>query len=268
MADVTISQLTTVNALSSTNFLPISDGANTTKLSTGSLFGVKNILINGSFNVWQRSTSFSNIAGNGTRTYTADRWAFSQNNSPVNLITRQAGFGGNTYCIRVGKPSGTTLTEQYRIWNQVESFDCFNLAGKEITLSFWLRKGSGFSGTYLWAYVTTGTGIDQSGNLVAGGSWTGQTSAIFKDITPSELSTTETFYKFTGTVGAGIGEMLVGFSWGTVGTTSNANDYIEIAGVQLEEGSVATPFERRPYAMEYWMSCRYYNSGNYYRGDF
>jgi hypothetical protein len=268
MADTTIPQLTTNLVLSAENFLPLSDGNTTTKLSTNSLLGTRNRLINGSPIVWQRGTTFTNIAGNGTSTYTADRWAFSQNNSPINIITRQTGFGGRPYCIRAGKPSGSTLTEQYRLWNQIESTDCFDLANQEITLSFWLRKGSSFSGTYVWTSVTTGTGVDQAGNLAAGNNWTGQTNAIFKSFTSSELTTTGTFYKLTGTVGAGIGEMLVGFFWDTQGTASNANDYIEITGVQLERGSVATPYEHRPFAQELWMCCRYYNGGGYYRGDF
>jgi len=268
MADTTITQLTTNLVLSAENFLPLSDGNTTTKISTNNLFGVKNRLMNGSLNVWQRGTSFSNIAGGGTRTYTADRWAFSQNDTAINVVTRQAGFGGQTYCIRAGKPSGSTLTQQYRLWNQIESVDCFDLANQQITLSFWLRKGSSFSGTYLWAFVTTGTGVDQSGNLVSGGNWPGQATPIFKSFTSQELTTTGEFYKFTGTVGAGIGEMIVGFSWGTQGTASNANDYIEFTGVQLEKGPVATPFEWRPYAQEFWMCCRYYNGGGYYIGDF
>lgn len=271
MADVTISQLTTVNALTSNNFIPISDGTNTTKLPTNTIFtGMRNRVMNGDFGVWQRGTFFSNIAGNGTRTYTADRWAFSQNNTPSNFVERLGGppyyaFGNYTYCIRAGKPSGSSLTEQYRLWQSIESFNCYDLANKKVTLSFWARKGTSYSGgSSFGVALVTGTGVDQSGNLVAGGTWTGQSNVIA--YTP-ELDTIGKRFIYTGTVGAGIGEMQVYFRWNTTGTATDNNDYIEITGVQLEEGDIATPFERRDYALEYWMCCRYYNGGSYTRGD-
>lgn len=271
MADTTISQLTTVKVLTASNFIPISDGTSTLKYPlSGAVYGMRNRIHNGDFRVWQRGTVFNNIAGNGTRAYTADRWAFSQNNPPSNFVNRLGGvpfyaFGGSTYCIRAGKPSGSSLVEQYRLWQSIESFNCYDLANKQITLSFWARKGASYSGgNSFFAAVVTGTGVDQDGNLVAGSGWTTQSNVI---LGYPELDTTGKRFIYTGTVGPLIGEMQLYFGWNTTGTASNNNDYIEITGVQLEEGEIASPFERRDYALEYWMCCRYYNSGLYTRGD-
>jgi hypothetical protein len=47
-----------------------------------------------------------------------------------------------------------------------------------------------------------------------------------------------------------------------MGSTSIANgDYFTLTGVQLEKGSVATPFEVRPYATELALCQRYYEAG-------
>jgi hypothetical protein len=46
------------------------------------------------------------------------------------------------------------------------------------------------------------------------------------------------------------------FIWSDV-TDTTAGDFLYLAGVQLEAGSVATPFERRPYGTELQLCQRY-----------
>jgi hypothetical protein len=51
----------------------------------------------------------------------------------------------------------------------------------------------------------------------------------------------------------------VGFSSGYIPSgTAGGFDYFDITGVQLEKGSVATPYEIRPYATELALCQRYY----------
>ena len=49
---------------------------------------------------------------------------------------------------------------------------------------------------------------------------------------------------------------------GQTSITINNNDYFTLTGVQLEKGSVATPFEVRPYATELALCQRYYYQWN------
>jgi len=70
MADTTINELTVNNNLSAVNYIPISNGVDTTRLGSNSLFGSRNRLINGGFNIAQRGTTISGVSGD----YVLDRW--------------------------------------------------------------------------------------------------------------------------------------------------------------------------------------------------
>jgi hypothetical protein len=82
--------------------------------------------------------------------------------------------------------------------------------------------------------LNTGTGTDQ--NALNG--FTGSASPISSTAT---LTTTWQRFTFTATLGSTITQIAPIFNYTPVGT-AGANDYFEVTGVQLEVGSVATPF--------------------------
>ena len=209
--------------------------------------GFRNALINGSFNIWQRGTSLTGYA------YTADRW-LAYNASTVNTISRQAAsLSGFQYCARVQRNSGATSTGLQYLVQAVESVNSYYLQGKPVILSFWARKGANYSSSssVLSANIETSTGTDQS--YIS--AWAGSS--------PSALGTvtlTTTWQKFTissGIVPLTANQVAVAFYYTPVGT-AGAADYFEITGVQLEQGSVATPFEQRPIGTELALCQRYY----------
>jgi hypothetical protein len=144
---------------------------------------------------------------------------------------------------------------------QIESENCRDLSGQNVTLSFWARKGSGLSGT-LVAGLYTGTGTDE--NIFSSGTFTGETSVIVESF--AGVTTSFDKYTVTGTMPNNINEARVTFSFNPTGT-AGSTDWFEIIDVQLEKGDYSTEFERRNYTEELSMCERYYVTGRTYNSN-
>jgi len=196
-----------------------------------------NPVLNSAAQIWQRGTSIGYLASVG---YFADRWygycvpsaTFSRQttNDTTNLPFIQ-------YCMRMQRTAGNTSTGLVQISQSFETINSIAYAGKTITFSFYARRGANFSAAsnLMTAFLVTGTGTDQ--NISVG--YTGGANAIFQ--TPA-LTTTWTRYTYTATIPTTSTEIAVGFDYTPTGT-AGAADYFEITGVQVEVGSVATPFK-------------------------
>ena len=215
------------------------DTANTQENIGGSVapfVAGKNAIINGDFGIAQRGTSINTATT--TQAYTLDRlWVYS--NGPA-VTTSQQVTGDTTnlpniqFCARLQRQSGQTSTSP-AVWNMpIETKNSIRFIGQSVTLSFYARKSSSYTGQF-GAYIFSGTGTDQSGL----GGYTGQ--ATVASTAPS-LTTTWTRYSVTGTVATTATELRIEFNTGVYSGTAGASDYFEITGVQLEAGSVATPF--------------------------
>jgi hypothetical protein len=202
----------------------------------------KNAIINGGFDIWQRGTSIALAASTGV-TYTADRWCTQTGANQAVTISRQA-TGDTTnlpniqYALRYQRNSGQTGTGTLSFIQNIETINTIPFVGKQITVSFYARAGANFSATpnILSFSLLTGTGTDQ--NAFFG--FTGQANAL--GISDS-LTTTWQRFSHTVTLGTSITQLALDFAFSPTGT-AGANDYFEITGVQLEIGSVATPFSR------------------------
>ena len=197
----------------------------------------KNKVINGGFDFWQRGTSVSSSAGS---TYIADRFNYYRGSyaSGGTMSQQSSGLTGFQYAGRLQRDSGNTSTSTLNIDYNMESSESRQLAGKPVTLSFYARAGANFSPTSsrIAAQVFTGTGIDQ----VLRGSVTGFSTVFSQDVT---LTTSWQRFSVTGTVSSSATQVFVNFQMAPTGT-AGAADYYEVTGVQLEVGSVATPFSR------------------------
>ena len=217
---------------------------------------MRNRLINGNMQVWQRGTSGFTTLNNFV--YVADRmYMFS--GLGMNATASQAtsiGLSGFQYAMRAQRNSGNTATTALLIGQTIESVNCYDLAGKTITVSFWARAGANFSptGNALAVYLVTGTGTDQGTLAWIQSTWTGQARATMGTAT---LTTSWQQFTYSVAVPSGTNEVAWYLDCAPTGT-AGANDYYDITGVQLEVGSTATQFERRPYGLELALCQRYY----------
>jgi len=226
----------------------------------------KNAIINGGMDIWQRGTSVA--ASASTTPYTADRWQLKNNASQAMTVSRQAtndttNLPNIQYCARIQRNSGQTGTTVYYFANQFESVNSIPLAGKTVTLSFYARSGADFSPTSSLIGVTLygGTGTDQ--NIITG-SYTGGANIATQN---STLTTTWQRFTMPGTVPATVTEISVYFAATPTGTAST-NDYMEVTGLQLELGSVATPFSRAGGTIQGELAAcqRYYEKSGVFTG--
>ena len=202
----------------------------------------QNAVFNSAFDVWQRGTSVATGSGAAGSAYTADRWQSIMTSGAMTTSRQSVGDTTNLpnirYCARVQRDSGSTNTNNVNLTQTLETADSLRFSGQTITLSFYARKGANYSSASdaLSVQLYYGTGTDQ--NVIY--TFTGSTAVIN---TTKTLTTTWQRFTATATVNAASTEIGWNFGYTPVGT-AGAADYFEITGVQLEIGSVATPYSR------------------------
>lgn len=196
--------------------------------------GMKNRLINGGMDVWQRGTSFSGIV------YSSDRWLLNGSGSLVGVQSTDvpAGFKYSLSC-------SNTSTTAIGISQRIESINSFDLSGKTVTVSFWFKR-TGATGN-LQVNLDYPTAIDN---------YTTTTNIAATPISSSP-STSWTYYTITfNNLTSNVTNGLMVSIFSTNGTNASLGGLF--TGVQLEVGNVATPFERRPFGMELALCQRYF----------
>jgi hypothetical protein len=201
----------------------------------------KNALYNSGFDIAQRGTSFTGLAGTN---YTLDRWMLWSTTGGQSNYASQESAGNLSvspnqairYCGRFGRTSGTSNTGARQVFQTLETADSVRFAGQTISISFYARRGANYSATsnVLGFGLRQGTGTDQIYYAFTGGSDVINTTAT--------LTTSWQRFTATATVATTTTQLAPYFFWTPTGT-AGAADYIEITGVQLESGTV-TSFAR------------------------
>jgi hypothetical protein len=203
----------------------------------------QNPVLNSAMQVFQRGTSAAGASGsfNG---YAADRWQVGRGGFAAGSTSSQQLTNDTTnlpnvqYCLRVQRNSGNTSTAITFLTQNFESINSIPFRGKIVTFSFYARAGANFSSlsNALGAGLISGTGTDQNQF----------TSGFTGGVTPAggivTLTTTWQRFSFSGTVSTSANQLAIQFYYDPTGT-AGVNDYFEITGVQVEVGSVATPFK-------------------------
>jgi len=225
----------------------------------GHMAGFRNKIINGNFSSWQRGTS-QTTSGYGSD----DRW-LNSNIGSTKTHSRQDHVSGQTdvpdnpkYFSRTVVSSVAGAGNFTAKVTRMES--ALTLAGKTATLSFYAKADSSKNiAVCFQQYFGTG----------------GSPSTTVTDIGVTTFSLTSTFQKFTVTVdipsisGKTLGtdntdhlELRIWFEAGSnfdarTNSLGQQSGTFYISQVQLEEGSVATPFEQRPLGLELALCQRY-----------
>lgn len=246
--------------------------------SGGQLGAFRNKIINGGMNVSQRGTSLAGVTGS---TYLVDRWFYGVSSSATVTLSRQADApaGGEfQYSNRVTVTTTDTSFDVGDIANiqqRIEGFNVRDLVGKTFTLSFWVRS----SKTGIHCVSFTNGGVDRT--YVAEYTINAANTWEFKTVTVAGGLTSAGTWDFTDGFGLRVGFVLaagsnfqtVAGAWQTgnffctpnqVNVLDTVGNIFAIAGVQLEVGSVATPFEHRPYGAELALCRRYARVQSYY----
>ena len=230
-----------------------------------SSFMFRNKIINGGMHIAQRGTSFDtvNLVGS-TFPYNLDRFCTGRANVVHNghCTISQITGGGQKHQITQASGSALDGSEYFTIRQHIEGFNCFDLAGKQATLSFKVKTnkagnygvsfydGTG-SATITPQSITVSTADASAENKV---SYT-KTFTMPSSITADNASRLQLDICLAAHNRAGqyypTGETQVDLF------DSTAN-YFEIYEIQLEEGTAATPFEHRPYGLEKSLCQRYF----------
>lgn len=249
-----------------------SGGSNAVLLGVASppnSMGFRNRIINGDMRIDQRN------AGAVSSGYSVDRWACFNNITAKATLQKStvapAGFAASllitstsAYTVAAGEVAGASQS--------IEGFNVADLAwgtvsASSATLSFWVRssltgqfggavRNSNGTQSYPFAFTVNAANTFECKTVTisgpTSGTWaTDNTTGIaivFSAGAGSSLKGTAGVWSTASLADATGSNSLVG--------TSGATFYI--TGVQLEAGTVATPFERRPYGAELALCQRYY----------
>jgi hypothetical protein len=250
----------------------VDDSNNVTGVASmngGQLAGMRNKIINGKMEVNQRGAT--SVALDATLAYRLDRWAVKTTSVPSGTLltgqTTTAGVGmsvpSNTnglFNVQYFQRQSGSYTGGLKVLQVLETINSRDLAGKTVTLSFSCGTGSAWAGGNVTASVLTSTGTDQTSAAFDAGTATGQATAGSTTITPT---TTLTSYSVSVSIPSSANQVAILFTTsGWTGGSGTALDIIGVTGVQLEVGSVATPFEHRPFGAELALCQRYYETGD------
>ena len=199
----------------------------------------RNRFINGDMRVWQRGTTFSSI---GTSTFAADRW-FSNYGGTAPTFSRSTDVPtGFQYSFSLAGSS----TSYHGIGQRIESLNTAELSGQTVTLSFYAKLSSGTATNGLSISVSYANSVDD---------FSATTGVLETNIT-STISGSWTRYSYTFTVTSTMATN--GFHVVVFNPSATQTFTMLLTGMQLERGSIATPFEFRPITTELQLCQRYF----------
>jgi hypothetical protein len=264
-----------VNAVTDAN------GGNTATINSmtptaDSLQGFRNRIINGDCRIDQRNAGAA-VTATSSAPYCVDRWrCFEDTDGGATVQQVSDAPAGYSFSLKwtTTTADGSLAAGQYAGVDQIiEGFNTADLAfgtasAKTVTLSFWVK--SSLTGTFGGALANNAFNRSYpfTYTISVADTWEYKTVTIAGDTTGTWIGATNgkgllvqfglgVGSTYSGTAGAWAGAGYISAT-GAVSVIGTLNATWFITGVQLEVGSVATPFERRPYGAELALCQRYY----------
>lgn len=262
-----------------------------TKVRLGGLepkyVGRRNLIINGAMQVAQRGTSATGKTANGY--YTCDRfdflytsmgtWSFDQSTT----VPSGKGFSNSLKLTCTSADASPAAADKVAIQYHFEGQDLQQLKygtsdASSLTLSFWVRASK--TGTYVANFLNKDNSRQnsQTYNIATADTWQYVTISIDGDTSQGFDNDTGNSLEVNFYLGAGTDNTsgTLQNSWGADTAANRAVGQVNLAdtdnatwfitGVQLEVGSVATPFESRSFGEELKLCQRYFQK-SYNYGD-
>jgi hypothetical protein len=237
----------------------------------------RNRIINGDMRIDQRNAGAAVTVNSTSAFYAIDRF-FGQGKTSAGVFTLQQSttapseFTNSVVATVTTADSTLSATALYEINQQIEGFNVADLgwgtaSAKTVTLSFWVR--SSLTGTFGGALRNSDANRSYpfSYSISSANTWEYKTVTIAGDTTGTWLTNNGIGIRLTFSLGEDSGRKTTAGAWasGNYASSTGSTDVIAtngatfyVTGVQLEVGSVATPFERRPFGTELALCQRYY----------
>lgn len=228
-------------------------------------FSFRNRIINGSFQIAQRNTSFSGGTENADDTYTLDRWyVLSEGNDSIDVTQQSDSPDSNGKSIRLDVE---TTGEKFGIAQIIEGQNCIGAIGNTCTLSFYAKVSNARIDTVKAAIVAwSGTEDTVTSDIISAWNADGTTPTLIANATfentPADLSVTTSWarYELSANIDTASTKNIIIFIWSDDATNPQAGDFLYLTNIQFEAAtSVATPFEHRPYGTELALCQRFYS---------
>ena len=239
----------------------------------GSSF-LRNRIINGDMRIDQRNAGAS-VTMSAAITYTVDRWFSFEDTDGVmtaqQITSAPSGFSNAIRCTTTTADASLGAAQRVIFGQRIEGFNVADLgwgtaSAQTVTLSFWVR--SSLTGTFGGSLNNVATrSYPFTYTISAANTWEQKTVTIPGDTSGTWNSTSSSGIQvafglgvgstFSGTAGAWAASDL-NSATGAVSVIGTLNATWDLTGVQLEVGTVATPFERRQFGQELALCQRYY----------
>jgi hypothetical protein len=258
-----------------TNDLVVTGTVQASNISPTGSMSNRNKIINGAMVIDQRNAGAA-VTANGA--FSADR--FSVVNTTDGAFSAQqvseapSGFTKSLKVTTTTADATLTTAQNLHLNQPIEGFNVADLgwgtaAAQTITVSFWVR--SSLTGTFGGSFRNNAS--DRSYpftySISAANTWEYKTVTVAGDTTGTWLADNGVGIRVSWGLGAGPDRSGTAGSWaaanyvsatGAVSLIGTLNATWQITGVQLEAGTVATPFEHRSYGQELALCQRYFQT--------